>query len=301
MPKQFYSLGYNQSASANMKLVGLKINSLEYNYDEYEGVDFNLTSWWTPSLRTLIKCKFQIDCNAIFEDCMLSKTDLLSINLFSYCSGTKLQHQSETINVNGDEVEIELEIPENELADEFILNAIITTRFSETFNRKVGAPQVSNSKLLSKSWKFLLSGSRTQANIVLLDFSQTPARENAMWQIKIHSGSDIDSWLQAQHSNVLRIEVNKDFEDFIQQPIFQIPMMTDLVMLALDDAIRDDDKFDFLQNDSISDGTWAKFVKTMYSNIFTIGQIGVRQMWLENQDLIRARVQSLMSANLELK
>jgi hypothetical protein len=95
--------------------------------------------------------------------------------------------------------------------------------------------------------------------------------------------------------------VNEIHEDFIQQPHFQIPMMTDLVMLALDNAINDDEKFDFLQNDALADGTWARFVKYMYQSVFTVGQIGVKQKWIEEQDRIRTRVQHLMSSNLEIK
>jgi hypothetical protein len=78
-------------------------------------------------------------------------------------------------------------------------------------------------------------------------------------------------------------------------------MMTDLVMLALDNAINDDEKFDFLQNDALADGSWARFVKSMYQGVFTVGQIGVKQKWIEEQDRIRSRVQHLMSSILEIK
>jgi hypothetical protein len=58
----------------------------------------------------------------------------------------------------------------------------------------------------------------------------------------------MDSWLTAQHSNILRIEVNELHKEFIQQPHFQIPLMTDMVMLALDNAINDEEKLNYLQN-----------------------------------------------------
>jgi hypothetical protein len=111
----------------------------------------------------------------------------------------------------------------------------------------------------------------------------------------------MDSWLTAQHSHILRIEVNENHKEFIQQPYFQIPLMTDMVMLALDSAIRDDEKLEYLQNDSMPDGSWAKFVKGMFQSVFLTGQLGVKQKWSEDQSLIRTRVQHLMAGNLEIR
>jgi hypothetical protein len=165
----------------------------------------------------------------------------------------------------------------------------------------VGSPYISNSRLLNKTWKFLLAGSRTQANVVLLDFSEDSRRAKALWEIKISDNLDFDAWLSSQHSNVLRIEVNKLYEDYIQQPQFQIPMMTDLVMRALDDAINDEEKLTFLQNDFVTEGSWPKFVKSMYLNVFTSNNIAVKQKWRDEQDRLRAAVQHLMSSNLEMK
>jgi hypothetical protein len=285
----------------DLQMVTVKINNHEYSPEDLDSETFNLTSWWTPSMQTDITIKFKVRIDEIYSDCALSKSDALFLTLYSYCPGTKLQHQAKPVAIVDDEVEVELSIPANELADDLTLNSVITSNFLEGSERKVGAPQLSNSRLLTKSWKFFLSGSRTQANVVFLDFSQDPSRAKALWQIKISDNIDFDSWLNAQHSNILRIEVNKLHEDFIQQPHFQIPMMTDLVMLALDNAINDDEKFDFLQNDALAEGSWARFVKSMYQGVFTIGQIGVKQKWIEEQDRIRSRVQHLMSSILEIK
>ena len=301
MPKTFFSLGYSLADPMDLQMATVKINNHEYSPEDLDSETFNLTSWWTPSMQTDIAIKFKVRIDEIYTDCALSKSDALFLTLYSYCPGTKLQHQAKPVAIVDDEVEIELSIPGNELADDLTLNAVITSNFIEGSERKVGAPQLSNSRLLTKSWKFFLSGSRTQANVVFLDFSQDPSRAKALWQIKISDNIDFESWLNSQHSNILRIEVNKLHEDFIQQPHFQIPMMTDLVMLALDNAINDDDKFDFLQNDALAEGSWARFVKSMYQSVFAIGQIGVKQKWIEEQDRIRSRVQHLMSSNLEIK
>lgn len=301
MPKTFFSLGYNLADPTDLQMTAAKINSHEYSPEDLDSESFNLTSWWTPSMQTDITLKFKIRRDEIFTDCALSNSDSLFVTLYSYCPGTKLQHQAKPVLVLEDEIEVELSIPSNELAEELTLNAIITANFDSQSTRKTGSPQISNSRLLTKSWKFFLSGSRTQANVVFLDFSKEPSRAKSLWQIRIADNLDFDSWLNSQHSNVLRIEVNEIHEDFIQQPHFQVPMMTDLVMLALDNAINDDEKFDFLQNDALADGSWARFVKSMYQSVFTVGQIGVKQKWIEEQDRIRTRVQHLMSSNLEIK
>ena len=160
---------------------------------------------------------------------------------------------------------------------------------------------MSNSRLLKKSWKIALAGSRTQANVVLLDFSKDHRTSKAMWNIKISDGYDMDSWLSAQHSSVLRIEVNRNYEDYIEQQQFKILLMTDIVILSLARAIADDEKLTYLQNNEIAEGSWAQFVKTMYLSVFSIGELGVKQKWQDNQNEIRARVQHQMSENLELK
>ena len=301
MAKNFFSLGYNVADPSDLQLTSVKINNHEYSPEDLDSESFNLTAWWTPSMQTDVIMRFKIRRQEIVTDCALLPDDALFLSLFSYCSGTKLQHQGKPVAITEEEQEIELSIPANELAEEFTIHAIITSIFNESKERKVGAPQLSNSRLLSKSWKFYLSGSRTQANVVFLDFSADASRSKALWQIKIASNLDLDSWLNSQHSNILRIEVNRLHEDFHQQPHFQIPLMTDLVILALDDAINDDEKFDFLQNDALAKGSWARFVKSMYQGVFNVGQIGVKQKWIEDQDRIRARVQHLMSSILEIK
>ena len=301
MAKTFYSLGYNLANSSDLSLQNIKVNGHEYVSEDIDNEIFNLTSWWTPSLNTEISARFRIQLNEIKSDCALSKNDQLFLTLFSYCPGTKLQHESKPIRLDTDEVEMEISIPPTEIAENLNLNATITVNIDDQIERRVGSPYISNSRLLNKTWKFLLSGSRTQANVVLLDFSDDSRRAKALWEIKINDNLDFDTWLSSQHSNVLRIEVNKLYEDYIQQPQFQIPMMTDLVMRALDEAINDEEKITFLQNDFVAEGSWAKFVKSMYLNVFTSNNIAVKQKWRDEQDSLRAVVQNLMSSNLEMK
>lgn len=302
MPKTFYSLGYNQANELDVQVQLLKINDHEYRPDDLNHELFNISSWWTPSMSTNLVCKFLVKMKEVRSDCCLGKSDEIFLTLYSYCPGTKLQHHGTPILVGDvEEVEASLEIPPTEIAEYINLYAVLTARFDETTSRAVGAPVLSNSRLLTKTWKIYLSGSNTQANVICLDFAKDQARAKSMWQIKINDTTDLDSWITTQHSNVLRIEVNKLYEDYIQQSTFQVLMMTDLVMLALDKAINDEEKLMFLQNDSMAEGSWARFVKSMYQNIFSVGQIGVKQRWREEQDSIRSRVQHLMFGNLEMK
>jgi hypothetical protein len=301
MPKSFYSLGYNLADVNDLKMISMSINNHDYPSEDFDNEYFNLTSWWTNSMTTDISAKFRVRYGEIVSDCALAKDDELFLTLYSYCPGTKLQHHGKPVLINSEEIDISLNIPANELSDDLTLHAIVTTRFDEKGLRKIGAPHVSNSRLLTKTWKIYLSGSRTQGNVVFLDFSKDLNKSKALWQIRINENIDMDSWLTAQHSNILRIEVNELHKEFIQQPHFQIPLMTDMVMLALDNAINDDEKLNYLQNDSMPEGSWAKFVKSMFQSVFMTGQIGIKQKWIEEQAHIRARVQHLMSGNLEIK
>lgn len=301
MTKNFFSLGYNLADPIDLTLSALKINAHEYPSEDYDSELINISSWWTPAMATEIQCRFKVNVSEIRMQCALGKDDVLFLTVFTYCPGTKLQHQSKPVAISSEIVEFTLLIPENELAEDLNLHAVVTTQFNQDDDRKVGAPTLTNSRLLTKSWKIYLSGSRTQANVVSTDFSKNSQLSKAMWQIKINPSIDIDSWLVAQHSSVLRIQVNKKYEDFIHTPFFQIPMMTDLVMLALDSAISDPDKLAFLQSEASAQGSWAKFVKSMYLQIFNQGQLGVREKWLDEQEFYRARVQHLMSSNLEIK
>jgi hypothetical protein len=74
----------------------------------------------------------------------LGKDDELFLTLYSYCPGTKLQHHGKPVLIDSNEIDIALTIPENELSDDVNLYAVITTRFNEKNDPKVGAPHKSN-------------------------------------------------------------------------------------------------------------------------------------------------------------
>lgn len=301
MAKTFYSLGYNLADQFCMSMSILSVNGREYPSENYDEKVLNLTSWWTPSTSLDISARLTLKRSEIMADCSLNAQDEIFVSLYSYCSGTKLQHHGQAKLLVSNDIELELNIPPFELAEEIDLYALITVRLDPAIERRLGAPTISNSRLLRKSWKIALAGSRTQANVVLLDFSKDPRTSKAMWNIKISDGYDLDSWLSAQHSSVLRIEVNRNYEDYIEQQQFKILLMTDIVILSLARAIADDEKLTYLQNNEIAEGSWAQFVKTMYLSVFSIGELGVKQKWQDNQNEIRARVQHQMSENLELK
>ena len=301
MAKTFYSLGYNLADQFCMSMTNLNVSGREYPSENYDEEVLNLTSWWTPSTSTDISVRLALKRSEIITDCSLNVQDEIFVSLYSYCSGTKLQHHGQAKLLVSNDIELNLNVPPFELAEEMDLYALITVRLDPAIERRLGAPAISNSRLFIKSWKITLAGSRTQANVVMLDFSNDARTSKAMWNIKISDGYDMDSWLSAQHSSVLRIEVNRNYEDYIEQQQFKILLMTDIVILSLARAIADDEKLAYLQNNEIAEGSWAQFLKTMYLSVFSIGELGIKQKWQDNQNEIRARVQHQMSENLELR
>ena len=121
-----------------------------------------------------------------------------------------------------------------------------------------------------------------------------------MWHVQIRKMPDLENWLMSQQSNMLRIEVNKDYAELLLEPQFQILLATDIALQALDDAIKNDEIFEFLVNEGDGDGSWSIFVKTLFQQIFPEGGINVRQKWEQNPEDIRTTVQNMMSLSMEL-
>ena len=111
MPKTFYSLGYNLADFNDLKMTGIQINGHDYPSENYDDEYFNLTAWWTNSMKTEISAKFDIRISEMTADCALGKDDSLFLTLYSYCPGTKLQHHGKSVLIEGSELEAELTIP----------------------------------------------------------------------------------------------------------------------------------------------------------------------------------------------
>jgi len=60
MPKAFYSLGYNLADLNDLKMTAIQINGHDYPSENFDEEYFNLTSWWTNSMKTDISAKFEI-------------------------------------------------------------------------------------------------------------------------------------------------------------------------------------------------------------------------------------------------
>ncbi len=300
MPRQLFSLGYNLAEESSITINQFSINGRSCEIGQVPGEPLNVTEWWLPTSQTTISLQIELDVLKIYEDCALSSSDELFITLHSYSSGTKMQHCGTPTKVGGSSLEIELEIPANEWAEEATLQLTLTVRFAKGISRGVGAPAIPNSRLMERDWKIQLSGSRTQGNVVIRDFSKDPRITNAIWNIKIDRRVEMDAWPTVQHSNVLRVEINKNFEEFVNQTQVQTLLLTDIIMLALGDVIDDDEKLEFIRSDSLANGSWVRFLKTVYGIVFSVGEIMVRDKWHNEQQEIRARVQHLTSTLVKM-
>lgn len=301
MSKAFVSLGYNMASVDSMVATSISINDYEFADQLVDGENVNLSGWWTPTLPTKISGVFTVDISQIYEDCDLNSSDQLYLEIFTYCSGTKIQHQSESIAILGKDVFFKLDIPAEQIAGKLELFAVILIRFEYEFPRKMGSPMASNSRLLERSWKFQLSGSHTQANITVADFSFDPKIENAFWKIQIEDDLEFESWLEVQHSSVVKIVLNESYLEVFSLLEIQALLMTDLVLFSLENSLFDDERLSFLQGIGDAEGSWAQYVKQMFNLIFSAGQIGIREYWRDSQPEIRARVQHLMNSQLEMQ
>ena len=300
MPRQLYSLGYNLASESSLSVKLFSINGRSFDMDVPTWEQYNVTEWWLPTSQTTISLQIQLEIPEIYEDCELNPSDELFLVLHSYSTGTKMQHWGSPAKVGGSLLEVELEIPANEWAEEAVLQLTLTVRFADSNARRMGSPALPNSRLLERDWKIQLSGSRTQGNVVIRDFSKDPRIANAIWNVKIDRRVEMDAWPTVQHSNVLRIEINKNFEEFVNQPQVQTLLLTDIIMLALGDAIDDDEKLEFIRSDSAANGSWVRFIKTVYGIVFSVGEIMVREKWHTEQQEIRARVQHLTATLVKM-
>ena len=289
------------ASADSMDAKSLSINGHEFANQLVAGESINLSGWWTPALSTKISGVVSLNYEQIYEDCALNASDVLYLEIFTYCSGTKLQHHCEPILIQGQQVSFSLDIPSEQISGKIELFAVILTRFENDLARKGGAPIASNSRLLEKSWKFQLTGSHTQANVTVADFSIDSRIENSFWRLQIEDDLEIETWLEVQHSSVVKIVLNERHLDFFSHAGVQALLMTDLVMLSLENSLSDDERLSFLQGIGNAEGTWAQYVKQMFNLVFSSGQIGVREYWRDSQSEIRTRVQHLMNTQLEMQ
>lgn len=301
MSKAFVSLGYNLASEESLVATSILINDYEFADQLVNGESLNLSGWWSPTLPTKISGVFNVDSSQIYEDCHLNQGDQLFIELFTYCSGTKIQHHGEPIAILNREVSFVLDIPAEQIAGKIELFAVLLIRFENNLPRKMGSPIAPNSRLMERSWKFQLSGSHTQANVTLADFSLDPKIENSFWKIQIEDDLDFESWLEVQHSSVVKIVLNESYVEAFTQPEIQALLMTDLVLFSLENSLADDERLRFLQGAGDAEGSWAQYVKQMFNLIFSTGQIGIREYWRDSQSEIRTRIQHLMNMQLDMQ
>lgn len=301
MPRLFFTPGYNTPESQSLIPLNLYINGNEQENFGKGFEEFDLTKFWTSNIPLNLMMKFDLDASLIYSKAGLSKRDKVLLILHTYSTGTKKQHRGSFTEIHTGENLAQIDIPAGEISDTLIVSASLTVKLEKNQQRKIGAPVINWSRLLTKSWTLKLSGSQSQTNVVVVDFSKNPRWKKSMWHVQIRKMPDLENWLISQQSNMLRVEVNKDYAELLLESQFQTLLATDIAIQALDDAIKNDEIFEFLVNEGDGDGSWSIFVKTLFQQIFPEGDINVRQKWDQNPEDIRTTVQNMMSISLELK
>ena len=297
----FFSFGYNVPDLITFQHTSLVINGVDQNVLGELIDEFDLTSHWTSSLPINVSMGFQIDLLRIREAMGLSLQDKIRLQLHSYSSGTKLQHVgSSSIAIEGNN-HATLSVPAGEAAETLKLNATLVVELSPTGSRRIGAPVLNLSRIFTRTWNLKLSGAQSQANVVAVDFSNRSRWKKSLWRIQVKRLPDLDSWLLAQQSNVLRIEINKIYIELFVDPLFQVLLMTDIAVQALDEALQNDEISEFLSSNRDADGTWSIFVKSIFQSLFPEGGHLVKQKWKDNQEDLRTSIQSIVASGLELK
>ena len=296
---RYQSLGYNQPIESVLNVAEIDLNGTVYEINDSSESGINLSNWWTPSRQTSITGLVRVNIADIYRDCNLDREDVLELCVNTYCLGTRLRHKSEVYEVKNSEVPYLLVIPGGEWNDSAVLSFSLSVNLNAKAIRKIGSPVVNKSILLKKDIRFQLAGQETQGNVIIRDFSNDKKVSKALWKIQIDPTVGIDDWATVEHSRMLRVEINKNSESIMRDKNFQAMLLADIVMIALGASINDDEKLDLIRNENIAGGSWLRFLRSAFSNIFETNELSVRDKWNQNQSSIRARVQHVMMENVE--
>jgi hypothetical protein len=296
---RYQSLGYNQPSESTLNVSEIELNGTIYDTNEASESGINLSNWWTPSKLTSITGVVRINFDEVYRECNLDREDVLVLCVHTYSLGTRLRHKSKVYEVKGKEISYLLVIPEGEWNDSAILSFSLSVNLNTRAVRKIGSPVVNKSIILKKDIRIQLAGQETQGNVIIRDFSNDKKISKALWKIQIDPTVGIDDWATVEHSRMLRVEINKTSENSMHEKTFQAMLLADIVMIALGSSINDDEKLDLIRNENVIGGSWLRFLRSAFSNVFEPDELSVRDKWNQNQSAIRARVQHVMMENVE--
>jgi hypothetical protein len=296
---RYQSLGYNQPSESTLTVSEIELNGNVYDVNDSSESGINLSNWWTPSKQTSITGLVRVNIADIYRECNLDREDVLELCVHTYCLGTRLQHQSKVYEVNNYEVPYLLVVPDGEWNDSAVLSFSLSVNLNAKAIRKIGSPVVNKSILLKKDIRLQLAGQETQGNVIIRDFGNDKKVSKALWKIQIDSTVGIHDWATVEHSRMLRVEINKNSESSMGDKYFQAMLLSDIVMIALGVSIIDDEKLDLIRNENIAGGSWLRFLRSAFNNVFETDELRVRDKWNQNQSSIRARVQHVMMENVE--
>jgi hypothetical protein len=296
---RYQSLGYNQPNESVLNVTEIELNGTVYDIDDSSESGINLSSWWTPSKQTSITGLVRVNIAEIYSECNLDREDVLEFCVSTYCLGTRLRHRSKVYEVKNNEVQYLLVIPDGEWNDSAVLSFSLSVNLNAKATRRVGSPVVNKSILLKKNIRFQLAGQETQGNVIIRDFSNEKKFSKALWKIQIDPTVGIDDWATVEHSRMLRVEINKSCEVSMRDKNFQAMLLADIIMIALGASINDEEKLDLIRNENVSGGSWLRFLRSAFSNVFETDELSIRDKWNQNQSSIRTRIQHVMMENVE--
>lgn len=296
---RYQSLGYNQPNESTLTVSEIELNGNVYDVNDSSESGINLSNWWTPSKQTSIRGLVRVNITDIYRECNLDRKDVLELCVHTYCLGTRLQHQSKVYEVNNYEIPYLLVVPNGEWNDSAVLSFSLSVNLNAKAIRKIGSPVVNKSILLKKDIRLQLAGQETQGNVIIRDFGNDKKVSKALWKIQIDSTVGIHDWATVEHSRMLRVEINKNSESSMGDKYFQAMLLSDIVMIALGVSINDDEKLDLIRNENIAGGSWLRFLRSAFNNVFETDELRVRDKWNQNQSSIRARIQHVMMENVE--
>jgi hypothetical protein len=293
------SKGYNELKDSDLKIKVIEING---DYHDPSSGAISLSSNWIADSPTLIKIFAELDMDGLQSNYQLSENDKLKGVLRSYCKSTAMQHFGKPVALIGNEITLEILIPEFEWSDQATLKMSITHDSVDNLSFIPGKAILDKSRLGEREWSLVLSGTYSRSDVQSVSFASAGGKNNGFWEISITPPIDIDSWLTVEQSSVVRIRINENRVEELDIPQIQMLLKVDMIMSALD-AVFDAEISEDARNEVLEmifmapdgSGSWLRFLSNVLPIAFPQGLLGITQFWHGRKDEIRTRIQSYVS------
>lgn len=292
------SKGFNEIPESAFQLNSFQIDR---EFQDHNLEEISISSNWLADTETVIELNASLDLERVKEICKLSGNEIILASLRSYCKTTTLQHFSKPVRIESDKIELLMRIPEFEWANQATIKVSIAVQNVDPSHEIAGKPSLEFSRLFERTWSFILSGTYTRVDVQSVGFDFDSSKRNALWEIFLSLPMGIESWKTVEQSGVIRVRLNEDRLEAMQDANVKALLKVDLIMAALgtvfDAEISDAEREQILQsisNPPQDSGSWLRFLSTYFSSAFPSGIIGASQFWRDRQNEIRTRIQSFV-------